>query len=590
MNVDVKKEQASTLLFLMMGAACNEPSPMSFEVGVPPDLGHDAGVPGPVDQGPSDMGEFLDTGPISDGPFPFDAGPDAGPDLGDPGDLPLTDVPVPPDLTISVSGRTTGLGAYLAQNETPVGQVSVLAFGVEPLEATVSSNIQATLGQYTLELPANGQAVLFANRAGFVPSYTPITTPAQNVQNQRVFIAESDWLQPILAAYTVDTQSFPCQTASLTGESCVWAGLVGRIEDDGAAGAGQIAPVAGVSADDFQILGQNNAPWAVQGPYFLTATGTASVSASTSQVDGANGGLYIAFVEVPQLTGPQQWPFEVSIQFADGVQNRYFGPVRVSAFRAPPGSPSIAWAPIRETGLPPAPQPGNIDFDSQIYPMFAPVNEGGLGCQGCHSPEGGPAGGMNLVGQDTAYASLDPALQPTRVNIMQPASSLLLQKPLYEPDGPQDHPIFAFVSDTDPSYQLVLSWITEGAPRNAVNLPTVSFAGEIQPLLANPSAQGGAGCYACHVQGVDANTAPGGLYLGGGATALHASLTTQTATDNGQTGETVRVNAQAPDRSLLLINPLFGHPEPHPVKVFSGTADPRYQLIYRWISEGFRNN
>ena len=35
---------------------------------------------------------------------------------------------------------------------------------------------------------------------------------------------------------------------------------------------------------------------------------------------------------------------------------------------------------------------------------------------------------------------------------------------------------------------------------------------------------------------------------------------------------------------------LLGSPEPHPVKLFSGTSDPRYVTIYRWIQKGALND
>ena len=70
---------------------------------------------------------------------------------------------------------------------------------------------------------------------------------------------------------------------------------------------------------------------------------------------------------------------------------------------------------------------------------------------------------------------------------------------------------------------------------------------------------------------------------------VHAELTGEAPTDNGDTGEAYRINKNGQaGQSLLLINPLFGHPEPHPVKIFSSNLDPRYQILYRWIQEGYQ--
>jgi hypothetical protein len=138
---------------------------------------------------------------------------------------------------------------------------------------------------------------------------------------------------------------------------------------------------------------------------------------------------------------------------------------------------------------------------------------------------------------------------------------------------------------------LIYTWITEGATRNVVLQP-VSFANEIRPLLYNQVAQGGMGCRNCHYDGVDALTAPAGFYMGGGAQGLYDELTAEAPADNGLTGEPYRINKTAgqTDKSLVLINPLFGNAEPHPVKIFSSNADPRYALVYRWITEGYQNN
>ena len=93
------------------------------------------------------------------------------------------------------------------------------------------------------------------------------------------------------------------------------------------------------------------------------------------------------------------------------------------------------------------------------------------------------------------------------------------------------------------------------------------------------------------MDGVNANNAPGGAYFGGNAAELYYVLTGQTPTDNYGTGEPYRINKQGyPAQSLLLTNPLVGAPEPHPAKLFNGTQDPRYLLIYRWISEGYVND
>jgi hypothetical protein len=297
----------------------------------------------------------------------------------------------------------------------------------------------------------------------------------------------------------------------------------------------------------------------------------------------------VTFVEIPQVNGPEAITVQMGITYDDAVAGvtRQFGPQTVQVLR----SYGVTWSNVYETGVAPPPPPGAVDFDSQIYPLFLPVNQGGYGCQGCHTNQGGavPAGGMNFYGgPEAAYASLDPNEYPQRVNPGSPADSYLLTKPLYEAVGAQNHPIYAFASAQDPAYQLIYKWISEGAQRGVVQ-NAVSFRNQVRPLLYLSAPQGGAGCYACHVSGVNADNAPGGFYMGGTPEELYAELATEAAVDNGDSGEAYRINKNGqPESSLLLINPLFGHPEPHPVKIFSSNLDPRYQLIYRWIQEGYQ--
>jgi hypothetical protein len=154
-------------------------------------------------------------------------------------------------------------------------------------------------------------------------------------------------------------------------------------------------------------------------------------------------------------------------------------------------------------------------------------------------------------------------------------------KPLYEASGAQDHPIFAFPSPQDPGYKLMLTWISEGA-RRRTEAPPVSFTREVLPLLAAPAASGGAGCVSCH--GVE--PAAAGFSVSGPAAAVHAELVTEPANDPSVTGELRRVNLMQPERSLLLTMPTSGSQVRHPAKLFTGTADPRYALLYRWIQQG----
>ncbi len=575
-------------LFPALGAlfvfGCNADGTGSIaDVGTPPvDTGvRDTGTP-PRDTGvPPDTG-VQDAGDLPDGGTPDMGAPDGGP---------------PPVNDVTISGKVRRLGAYLAGTNAYVGSAAVLAYGVLPETSTISD--ETNLGYYSVKVPANGDVIFFASKAGYHQTFYKVTVADQDVQNQSLPLAEAAWLSEITAAHNVDLDTpFACQTPGLTGETCIYSIIVGRILDDGTAGAGQIRPVAGVSAGDFTLSGPNNdATWYRRGPYFLSSTGTSSATATQSIVDQDGqgnylGGLFIVFIEVPQQGG--QYPYidmKLQIRHDDNGTVRGFGPIDVQAFRGPGGA--VSWASISETGVIVPPPPGNVDFDTQVYPMFLPVPQGGLGCQGCHTTQGGvtPAAGMDLHGATTAYASLDPQTYPLRVNLAMPDQSLLLTKPLYEAVGPQNHPIFAFASPNDAGYQIILQWITEGAQRNVVVAP-VSFANDVHRGLYNDTQNGGWGCRACHYDTVTATTAPGGFYISGDPAAVYDELVNEAPEDNGLTGQPYRIDKdpQYTDRSLVLTNPLLGNPEPHPVKIFYDNTDPRYVLIYRWIQEGYNNN
>lgn len=537
----------------------------------------DAGVPIVRDggNGPRDGG----------GEPPRDAGPrDGGPE-------------VPPPNEVVIAGQLAKLGAYLGGVNDYRANVGLLTYGTVP----AAMDTTGPNGAYELTVPANGQvAIATALGGGYLQTYNVVTTAQDRIDNKRIYSAEGAWLAEIAAAHNVNLNApFACQTPGLVGEQCVYAAIVGKINDDGAAGAGTVRPVGGITQGDFSIYGPANAEWYVRGPYFLDYTGTSSAAAQGSVVyqNGQGeyvGGYYIFFPEVPQQgAAGAQIALRVSIDYLDGGITRYFGPHDFSAYRAP--GAAVTWAPIYETGVAPPPPPvGDIDFDSQIYPLFLPVAEGGFGCQGCHTDQGGatPAGGMNLYGgPDVAFASLNPANYPNRVNTGDPEASYLLQRPLYEENGQQDHPIYAFSSKEAPGYQIILKWIQDGAIRNAP-LPPVSFYNNVRPLLYQPAGQGGAGCYTCHVNGVDAATAPGGFYMGGDGNALHEALTNQAPSDPGPYNEPYRIDKdpQYTGRSLVLTKPLFENDAAHPVKIFFDNTDPRYQLIYRWIQEGYVND
>ena len=542
-----------------------------------------------------------------------DAGPDAGfidtglpinnpPDAGEPLDTGIADVEVvdagpPPPDEVSLSGTVYTLQSYLSRdgNLQRVGNANLLAEGVNNLYAGAA--FADPQGAYQVTLPANGLVNMRLSRQQYNVTYNEIVTAAQPNLQQNLYAARAAFVTDMAgpAGYNVGQldSPFPCQTQYLAGQNCFYAVVIGRIFDDGTEdGTGALRPVEGISADDFTVTGPGNSPWYVRGPYFLNYDATPLPGQLTSVRQNNNGdyrgGLYVTFVEAPVGNNVTAIQLSIAYEYQLG-QYRYFGPSTVLA-GANPGS-SVHFVDVRESLIPP-PDPvlNGVDFPTQVYPLFLSVAEGGFGCVGCHTNQNDnvPSGNFNVYGgPDAAYTSLLDPLYPNRVITQNEGlidDSYVLKRPLFEPNGIQDHPIFAFNSEQDPAYQLIRTWIAEGALPNNGNLQPVNFYQEVRPLLYETPPNGGAGCRACHVDGVDEDTAPGGLYLGGTCEDLHTALT---AYNRGvDEVETYRINETYPERSLVLTNPLFGNAEPHPVKIFSDTADPRYQLIFRWIAEG----
>lgn len=483
----------------------------------------------------------------------------------------------PPRTDVQLSGRVKKLGALLAGRDEGVPTASILAYGVNPSPATNSNSS----GDFTLRVPAQGKVTLFVNKTGYFPTYTTVTVASEDLRDLTVDLTETAWLNQVASTHSVALDApFACRGGA--GGQCVYGVIVGKVLDDGTAGNGTPWPVAGVRAGDFQIQSAGAAV-SITGPYFLNADGTPNGTADRTLASGQNssGGLFVVFVEIPQLTGDPSIPVEISAETTGAGGMRYFGPVETSVFR-PYG---VTWVDLPESGGGQPPPNGEVDFDTEVYPIFLPIAQGGLGCQGCHTNQGGaePLGGLNLYGgPGVAYESLDPRTHGARVNLTRPEDSTLLKKPLYESSGTQDHPIFAFASTEDAGYQTILQWIRGGASREAVGRP-VSFTLDVLPLLGQASANGGAGCVACHDSG--------NLNLAQGAAAVYREVVEERATDASGTGEQFRINKTGrPEASLMLTNPLAGSGEAHPVKIFNAVTDARYQLLYRWIVEGYRND
>jgi hypothetical protein len=114
----------------------------------------------------------------------------------------------------------------------------------------------------------------------------------------------------------------------------------------------------------------------------------------------------------------------------------------------------------------PPPVLKNISFNTQVLPIFAKRT-----CETCHTEDGigkdlgdfAMDGGGQHIYKEIAMET-SPTLKTTRVNLAAPEKSAILTYPLFE--TPANHPVAPFATTADPDYQILLTWIKEGAKLN----------------------------------------------------------------------------------------------------------------------------
>ncbi len=229
------------------------------------------------------------------------------------------------------------------------------------------------------------------------------------------------------------------------------------------------------------------------------------------------------------------------------------------------------------------------DFAIDIYPVFTTFN-----CVACHSG-GGPPGAIHdgfvadwslsprqvwdlMVGPGTVCA--DP-LDPERVCTNDPELSLFVTRPLTDPVGmPDVHPIDIFPTIDDPTMQVIIQWIEQGA------LPPtdVRFEDDIYPLFQKHA------CVACHTDGGPMAAMTAGFDADWDLAPFDVwTNLTGPGTTCPDPANPVRICTDDVFNSLLVTNPLLdevGMPDNHPVDAFNSTDHPDMQLIIQWITQG----
>jgi hypothetical protein len=208
-------------------------------------------------------------------------------------------------------------------------------------------------------------------------------------------------------------------------------------------------PLEGIPLADITLTDALGAPMGA-GPYFFNSVGILDdgILVSTAY----NGRARAAFLNVPAGV------YTVTVQYPDPLDPEILIPMTIS-ISTEAGGANLAR--IGGMGGAPPPPVGNVTFTDDVYPILQKASLGGDGCANCHTL-GGVA---NFLRYDDDAAIVYQALlaRPGVVNVLTPDQSMVLTKPMYE--DPPNHPNATWLDALDPSYAIVMQWISLGAPQ-----------------------------------------------------------------------------------------------------------------------------
>jgi len=318
---------------------------------------------------------------------------------------------------VSVSGSVVDFTSMMA-----LTSANVTASGVTPLPQVnmtgstfMLTNVEPNSVFY---ITASSQGYLATNEAALKVDNSDLT----NVQAPALKTTD----------LTAMATAFKAQTANANGTL-----LVQVLDATGKA-------EANVPAAALMLQGITTA----KGPFFLDATRKAAPNLTATSTSG-----WAVWFDVPAGA--------VTLQASAATYKISGAAAQVSA-----GAASIATVnAVTDASTPPAPK--NVSFATQVVPIFQK-----RGCVNCHSGNGTgrDLGSLTLdqsvnVDYKNVAINISPTYKTTRVNLKEPAKSLILTMPSYE-TPPDPHPTVVFPSTADVDYQTILVWITEGAKDN----------------------------------------------------------------------------------------------------------------------------
>lgn len=301
-------------------------------------------------------------------------------------------------------------------------QVSVTTAGLNP----TPSKISTAGADFAIEgvAPHSVFFILSASPPDYRATYNEAAVEIQDVSGVTVQVLAEAYIDELAAAFGVTPQA---DKGIL---------VIRAIDESG-------VPKAGVPAAAFRL--NDVAP--ARGPYFLDAA-KQPVANATATTDGG----WAVFFDV-----------EPGLVTVTAAGNSGY---TMSSAQTPAAGGTASLADVVVVAGAPVP-PANVSFSAQVVPIFSR-----RGCVLCHSG-GGPGkdlGGLMLdAGLDKTYREItletSPLYNKLRIDRAVPEASLLLTMPSVE-NPPDRHPNATFASPADPDYQLIYTWIKEGAKQN----------------------------------------------------------------------------------------------------------------------------
>lgn len=337
-------------------------------------------------------------------------------DAADPTDGDVSDAP--PIATLSVSGKSKDYftGATMQS-------VMLTTEGMEP-EATGASD---AMGDFTLDaVPAGSVFYVHATRDLYrLTRNLPVRVEEASVVADQHLVSLADSRRQYVSLGLTPT----------TGTAVVFANL---IRNNG-------MPLEGVPLADIVLVDGLGAAVG-RGPFFFGAQGDLVSNAILATSTAFNGRARVGFLDVPVGAAT------LKVTYTTGGGMPRTEEVAIVA--------TADGASLATTGnLPMDPMPGARTFTADVYPRLQTAANGGLGCANCHTALGPAALLQYDLPVQMAYDAI--RARPNVVNLLAPAESLLLVKPLYE--DPPNHPNATFLDVNDPDYLVFLQWITQGA-------------------------------------------------------------------------------------------------------------------------------